>query len=79
MFLRVRVFRPAGRHLWFVKCYERRSLAGDVTRGVPQGSVLISPLLFISYIDSVSGAIRYCQFHIYADDLSIYPRPKHNK
>jgi hypothetical protein len=42
-----------------------------VTCEVPQGSVLGS-LLFISYIDDVSKAIRYCCFHIYADDLPIY-------
>jgi hypothetical protein len=38
-----------------------------VTYGVRQGSVL-GPLLFISYIDDVSRVIRYCRFHIYADD-----------
>jgi hypothetical protein len=42
-----------------------------VTCGAPQGSVL-GPLLFISYIDDVSGVIRYSRFHIYADDLQIY-------
>jgi hypothetical protein len=35
------------------------------------GSVL-GPLLYISYIDDVSKVIRYCRFHIYADDLQIY-------
>jgi hypothetical protein len=36
----------------------------------PQGSV--GPLLFLSYIDNVSRIIRYCRFHIYADDMQIY-------
>jgi hypothetical protein len=47
------------------------SSVGAVTCGVPQGSVL-GPLLFASYIDEVSRVIRYCRFHIYADDLQIY-------
>jgi hypothetical protein len=39
--------------------------------GVPQGFVL-GPLLFISFIDDVSGVIHFCCFRIYADDLQIY-------
>jgi hypothetical protein len=34
--------------------------------------LVLDPLLFISYIDDVSRIIRYCRFHIYADDLQIY-------
>jgi hypothetical protein len=32
----------------------------------------LGPFLFISYIDDVLRVIRYCRFHIYADDLQIY-------
>jgi hypothetical protein len=46
---------------------KRQSSAAGVKSGVPQGSVL-GPLLYTSYIDSVSGIIKYCQFHIYTDD-----------
>jgi hypothetical protein len=49
----------------------QESSVGAVTCGVQQGSVL-GLLLFISYIDDVSRVIRYCRFHIYADDLQIY-------
>jgi hypothetical protein len=49
----------------------QESFVGAVTCGVPQGSVL-GPLLFISYIDDVSRVIRYCRFHMYADELQIY-------
>jgi hypothetical protein len=33
---------------------------------------VLSLLLFISFIDDVSGVIHFCRFHIYADDLQIY-------
>jgi hypothetical protein len=33
---------------------------------------VLGPLLFISFIDDVSGVIHFCRFHIYADDLQIY-------
>jgi regulator of sigma D len=55
----------------FVRCGEKESSVGRVTCSVPQGSVL-GPLLFISYINDVSKVIKYCRFHIYADDLQIY-------
>jgi hypothetical protein len=44
---------------------------GVLSCEVPKESVL-GPLLFISYIDDISRVIRYCRFHIYADDLQIY-------
>jgi hypothetical protein len=42
-----------------------------VTAGVPQGSVL-GPLLFILYLHDISSVIKYCSYHLYADDVQIY-------
>jgi hypothetical protein len=60
-----------GERAQFVRSSRQETSVGAVTCGVPQGSIL-GPLLFISYIDDVSRVIRYCRFHIYADDLQVY-------
>jgi hypothetical protein len=60
-----------GEQAQFVRSGGQGSSVRAVTFGVPQGSAL-GPLFFISYIDDISRVIRYCRFHIYADDLQIY-------
>ncbi|XP_047990243.1 uncharacterized protein LOC125229445 [Leguminivora glycinivorella] len=43
----------------------------ELTRGVPQGSV-IGPLLFILYSADIRSHILHCKYHIYADDIQVY-------
>ncbi|CAG4961356.1 unnamed protein product [Colias eurytheme] len=43
----------------------------EVSRGVPQGSIL-GPLLFILYTADVTQCIRHCKYHMYADDIQLY-------
>jgi hypothetical protein len=42
----------------------------DINIGNPQGSVL-SPILFVCFINDVGDYVRNCGLHLYADDLQI--------
>jgi hypothetical protein len=43
----------------------------ELTRGVPQGSIL-GPILFIVYAADICTYIRNCKYHFYADDVQVY-------
>ena len=41
-------------------------------KGLPQGSVL-SPLLYsLIYTFAISHTLKFCKYHLYADDMQIY-------
>lgn len=42
-----------------------------VERGCPQGS-LLSPILFSIFTADLPTQIKYCKYHLYADDTQVY-------
>ena len=55
----------------FVKIGDETSNYQSITCGVPQGSVL-GPLLFLIYINDLSGSSTVADFHLFADDTNLF-------
>ena len=55
----------------FTKINNTLSDVGYITCGVPQGSVL-GPLLFLLFINDIRHSSDILQFHLFADDTSIF-------
>lgn len=51
-------------------CY---SVWSKVISGIPQGSIIVGPLLFILYInDLVDSCDSNCDLYLYADDVKLF-------
>ena len=48
----------------------QKSMAREVTCGIPQGSCL-GPLLFIIYLNDLENRLKFSQASIYADDTNV--------
>jgi len=54
----------------------QRSTLRHVASGVPQGSVL-GPILFLIFVNNIAANLT-CQYKIFADDLKMYMRIRHD-
>ena len=58
-----------------VKVGNFESISKDLTRGVPQGSIL-GPILYALYVNDVGKCFSSCEHFLYADDTLIMSRNK---
>ena len=57
--------------LQYVAMYDIESGRMKITTSIPQGSIL-SPLLFITYLNDIISALTLFKFIIYADDTLLF-------
>lgn len=56
-----------------VFCGDQSSSCGEVTSGVPQGSIF-GPLLFCCHINDLPTELKHCSIQMYADDVQLYAK-----